>query len=70
MFTFQSDRVDFIKLMLEANEAKGKIADTDLKMKADHDEENVKENGGEEEQKETHVRINKEMTMGVLLVFF
>ena len=27
MFTFQSDRVDFIKLMLEANEAKGKIFD-------------------------------------------
>ena len=43
IFILQSDRVDFIKLMLEANEAKGKISDTDLEMKADHDEEDVKE---------------------------
>ena len=70
IFILQSDRVDFIKLMLEANEAKGKISDTDLEMKADHDEEDVKENGKEEEPKDTHVRINKEMTMEVSLIFF
>ena len=66
-FTLQSDRVDFIKLMLEANEAKGKVTEADLEMTADHNEEDVKENGKEEEEKGTHSRINKEMSMEVIL---
>ena len=63
MITFQSERVDFIKLMLEANEAKGKITDADLEMTADHNEEDLKE--GRKDEGEGHVKINKQMTMEV-----
>ena len=65
---FQSDRVDFIKLMLEANETKDKIAGAE--MTADHNEEDVKKNGKEEEGKRTHFRINREMTMEVILISY
>ena len=63
MITFQSERVDFIKLMLEANEAKGKITDADLEMTADHNEEDLKED--RKDEGEGHVKINKQMTMEV-----
>ena len=63
MNIFKSDRVDFIKLMLEANEAKGKIADTDLEMTANHNEEDLKED--RKDEGEGHFRINKQMTMEV-----
>ena len=63
MNIFQSDRVDFIKLMLEANEAKGKITDADLEMTADHNEEDLKED--HKDEGEGHFRINKQMTMEV-----
>ena len=53
--------------MLEANEAKGKVTEADLEMTADHNEEDVEENGNEEEKRGTHFRINKEMSMEVIL---
>ena len=37
--------------MLEANEAKVKVTEADLEMTADHNNEDVKENGKEEEEK-------------------
>ena len=63
MITFQSERVDFIKLMFEANEAKGKITDADLEMTADHNEKDLKED--RKDEGEGHVKINKQMTMEV-----
>ena len=49
--------------MLEAHEAKIKVADDDLEMMTDHDDEELKEDRKGEE--EDHVKIVKQMTMEV-----
>ena len=67
----QSDRVDFIKLMLDANKmGMNSAPDTELEMKAD-EEDGEEENGevtttsNEKNGKQNSSRVLKQMTMKV-----
>ena len=64
----QSTRVDFIKLMLDANELGLKAtSDAELEMKADDEEENGEvTTSTDKNDKQDSTRILKQMTMKVL----
>lgn len=56
--------MDFIKLMMEANDPHEKVSEADLEMKADETDENP-ETDQQEDNTDSPVKINKQMTMEV-----